>query len=124
MLTKAISAFGAAASLLGFLSLNSTAVAQTSGSQAPPASGTTEPRTQGGTTSGPAAGSPTTMGTSGTTTGTPHQTETIRDPSSAVKREAEQGSQPGAAQGSGSVGTEQVPALPGSQSGPTPTPTQ
>lgn len=115
MLRKQTIALGTAALLCGPASLS--AVAQTSGAQPPAATQQPGPNTQSGTTSGPASGSPTTMGTTGTTTGTPHQTEAVRDQSSSVKREAEQGS--GATPQPGSVGTGQ-PGSSGTESGPAP----
>lgn len=112
---KATIALGTAVLLCGSMSLGS--VAQTTGGQPPAATQPANPSTQSGTTSGPASGSPTTMGTTGTPTGTPHQTEAVRDQSSSVKRDAEQGS--GATPQPGSVGTGQ-PGSSGTESGPAP----
>jgi hypothetical protein len=112
---KATIALGTAILLCGSASLGS--VAQTTGSQPPAATQPATPNSQSGTTSGPAAGSPTTLGTTGTTTGTPHQMQGVRDQSSSVKREAEQGS--GSTQQPGSVGTGQ-PGSGGTESGPAP----
>lgn len=107
-----------AASLCGLLAMNAAAVGQTTGTQ-PPAATQSPGAPQSGTTSGPASGSPTTLGTTGTTTGTPHQMEGVRDPGSAVKREAEQGSQSGSTQAPHSAGTGQ-PGSPGTESGAAP----
>jgi hypothetical protein len=113
---KATIALGTAILLCGPVSFGS--VAQTTGSQPPAATQQpVNPSTQSGTTSGPASGSPTTMGTTGTTTGTPHQTEAVRDQSSSVKRDAEQGS--GSMPQPGSVGTGQ-PGSSGTEAGPAP----
>ena len=113
MLRKATIAVGTAVLLCG------SAVAQTSGSQSPAATQPSGPNSQSGTTSGPASGSPTTLGTTGTTTATPHQMEGVRDQSSSVKRETEQGAQSGSTDQPGSAGTGQ-PGSVGTEAGPAP----
>lgn len=120
MLMKTVIAFGTAAPLLGLLALTSPAGAQTSTSPPSATGGPSGQDTQSGTTSGPASGSPSTLGTTGTTTGTPHQLDVIKDQSSGVKRETEQGEQSGTTQGTGSAGTGQ-PSMPGTEAGPPPT---
>ena len=112
MLSNKAIALSTTVLLCGSLSLS--AVAQTTGSQPPSATQTPAPS---GTTSGPASGSPTTMGTTGTTTGTPHQMQGVRDQSSSVKRETEQGS--GSTQQPSSEGTGQ-PGSGGTEAGPAP----
>jgi hypothetical protein len=105
-------ALGTAVLLCGSVPLSATA--QTTGSQPPTATQTPAPS---GTTSGPASGSPATLGTTGTTTGTPHQLGDVKDQSSSIKRETEQGS--GSTQQPGSMGTGQ-PGSSGTEAGPTP----
>jgi hypothetical protein len=97
----------------------SPALAQTSPS-APAGSTDSSTSGQSGTTSGPASNSPTTLGTGGNTTATPHQQQGVKDQSSSVTREKEQGA------GSGSSQEPQGPAVgqpgaEGSTSGPAPT---
>jgi hypothetical protein len=115
MLRNATITLGTAVLLCSAASLG--AVAQTTGTQPPATTQQPAPSPQSGTTSGPASGSPTTMGTTGTTTGTPHQMQGVRDQSSSVKREIEQGS--GSTQQPGSAGTGQ-PGSGGTESGPAP----
>lgn len=117
MFRSAIIIFGTAASLCGAVSLSPPANAQTSGSQSPAATAPPDSNMPSGTTSGPASGSPTTMGTTGTTTGTPHQLEDVRNQSSSIKRETEQG--PAATQSPYSAGTEQRGSS-DTESGPSP----
>jgi hypothetical protein len=112
MLKNMTIAVGTAVLLCGAASLSS--VAQTTGTQPPAA---TQQPAPSGTTSGPASGSPATMGTTGTATGTPHQMQGVRDQSSSVKREGEQGS--GSTPQPGSIGTGQ-PGGSGTESGPAP----
>lgn len=74
---------------------------------------------QNGTTSGPASGTPTTLGTGGTTTATPHQQEGVKDQSSSVTREVEQGAGAGSTQEPKGPAAEQ-PGSEGSKAGPAP----
>ncbi len=117
-MSKAMVTLGTAAAVLGMISLVPIVDAQTTSPTAPQ-TGTPPAASQSGTTSGPASGSPTTMGTTGTTTGTQHQLDSVRSQSESIKREMNQGGQPGANQGSGSTGTGQ-PGGTGTQSGTPP----
>lgn len=81
------------------------AVAQTSSTQP----------SNSGTTSGPASGSPTTLGSGGTAPATPHQLEGVKDHSSSVTKQTEQGS--GSSQAPKGTATEK-PGAAGTEAGP------
>lgn len=74
---------------------------------------------QSGVTSGPASDTPTTLGTSGATTATPHQQQGVKDQSSAVTREQEQGVGSGSSQAPHGPAVGQ-PGLEGGKSGSAP----